>query len=137
MLTGFPWNAFGYALTSPLALAQSASLIGIWGLTFLAIVDLRQSGDADRRPHRNAAGRGCRSRWRSRVLAGAWRLRRVAARSHADALSKACKLRIMQPNLQQDVRFNYAPSNRCMDRYVALSDRATGPHRTACATPRI
>ena len=36
VLTGFPWNAFGYALTEPLALAQTASLIGLWGLTFLA-----------------------------------------------------------------------------------------------------
>ena len=37
VLTGFPWNAFGYALTEPLALAQTASLIGLWGLTFLAV----------------------------------------------------------------------------------------------------
>src|SRR5258708_36295490 len=36
-LTGFPWNAFGYALTEPLALAQTASLIGLWGLTFLTV----------------------------------------------------------------------------------------------------
>ena len=35
VLTGFPWNAFGYALTEPLALAQSVSLVGLWGLTFL------------------------------------------------------------------------------------------------------
>src|SRR5438034_7743598 len=34
---GFPWNAFGYALTKPLALAQLASLIGLWGLTFLSV----------------------------------------------------------------------------------------------------
>src|ERR1700758_5353564 len=37
VLTGFPWNSFGYALTEPLALAQTASLIGVWGLTFLAV----------------------------------------------------------------------------------------------------
>ncbi|MDB5653104.1 MAG: apolipoprotein N-acyltransferase, partial [Tardiphaga sp.] len=37
VLTGFPWNTFGYALTEPLALAQSASLIGLWGLTFLTV----------------------------------------------------------------------------------------------------
>src|ERR1700692_1708227 len=37
LLTGFPWNAFGYALTSPLPLAQGAALVGIWGLTFLAV----------------------------------------------------------------------------------------------------
>ena len=38
VLTGFPWNAFGYALTGPLPLAQGAALMGIWGLTFLAVV---------------------------------------------------------------------------------------------------
>ena len=37
LLSGFPWNTFGYALTEPLALAQSVSLVGIWGLTFLAV----------------------------------------------------------------------------------------------------
>ena len=37
LLSGFPWNTFGYALTEPLALAQSVSLTGIWGLTFLCI----------------------------------------------------------------------------------------------------
>src|SRR5437868_1993003 len=37
VLTGFPWNAFGYALTEPLALAQTASLIGLWGMNFLAV----------------------------------------------------------------------------------------------------
>ena len=37
LLSGFPWNTFGYALTQPLALAQSVSLVGIWGLTFLTI----------------------------------------------------------------------------------------------------
>ena len=37
VVSGFPWNAFGYALTGPLVLAQAASLIGLWGLTFLAV----------------------------------------------------------------------------------------------------
>ena len=37
VLTGFPWNAFGYALTQPLALAQGAALVGLWGLTFVAV----------------------------------------------------------------------------------------------------
>ena len=36
-------------------------------------------------------------------------------------------LRIMQPDLQQDVRFNYAAKQQVMDRYIALSDRAAGP----------
>ncbi len=37
VLSGFPWNAFGYALSEPLALVQTASLIGLWGLTFLSV----------------------------------------------------------------------------------------------------
>src|SRR6201985_869553 len=37
MLSRFPWNSFGYALPEPLALAQTASLIGLWGLTFLSV----------------------------------------------------------------------------------------------------
>jgi apolipoprotein N-acyltransferase len=34
-------------------------------------------------------------------------------------------LRIMQPNLPQDVRFNYAAKQEIIDRYIALSDRIT------------
>ena len=37
LLTGFPWNAFGYALSVPPALAQAASLVGLWGMTFLTV----------------------------------------------------------------------------------------------------
>src|SRR3984885_13950342 len=38
ILTGFPWNAFGYALAAPLPLAQACSPVGVWGLTFTAVV---------------------------------------------------------------------------------------------------
>ncbi len=37
------------------------------------------------------------------------------------------RLRIMQPNLQQDEKFNYAQKQQVMSRYLALSDRAAGP----------
>lgn len=37
ILTGFPWNVLGYALTSPLPLMQSAGIFGIYGLTLIAI----------------------------------------------------------------------------------------------------
>ena len=126
LFTGFPWNAFGYALTSPLALAQSASVIGIWGLTFIAIVvaaspaTLTDDRAETRRP------------WLPLVLGlavlaglggwGALRLQRTPTR-----LVDKVHLRIMQPNLQQDVRFNYAARQQVMDRYIALSNRASGP----------
>jgi apolipoprotein N-acyltransferase len=40
------------------------------------------------------------------------------------------KLRIMQPNLQQDVKFNYSAKPEVMQRYLTLSDRASGPQST-------
>ena len=126
VLTGFPWNAFGYALASPLALAQSASVVGLWGLTFIAIVvfaspaTLTDDRAETRRP------------WLPLVLGiavlaglggwGALRLYRTPTR-----LVDKVHLRIIQPNLQQDVRFNYAADQEVMARYIALSDRASGP----------
>jgi apolipoprotein N-acyltransferase len=38
VLTGFPWNVLGYALTWPLPMMQSAALFGIYGLTLLAVI---------------------------------------------------------------------------------------------------
>jgi apolipoprotein N-acyltransferase len=126
VLTGFPWNAFGYTLTGPLVLAQSAALIGIWGLTFAAVaVFATPAVLAD-----DAAD--TRRRWLPLALAllllaglvgyGSLRLSRTPTR-FADGV----KLRIMQPNLPQDERFNYAAKQEIMNRYIALSDRSTGP----------
>src|SRR5262249_49955254 len=37
LLSGFPWTGYGYALPGRLVLARAAALIGIWGLTFVAV----------------------------------------------------------------------------------------------------
>lgn len=133
VLTGFPWNAFGYALTAPLALAQSASLIGIWGLTFLAIAASASPATLADEPAET------RRPWLPLALSiaviaglGAWgaaRLHRTPTR-----LVDNVHLRIMQPNLQQDVRFNYAARQQVMNRYIALSDRASGPQSLGART---
>lgn len=38
IFTGLPWNTLGYILTYPLLLMQSAGLVGIYGLTLIAVV---------------------------------------------------------------------------------------------------
>lgn len=38
VLTGFPWNTFGYTLTSSDALMQSAALVGVYSLSLWAVV---------------------------------------------------------------------------------------------------
>ncbi|MEP5625382.1 MAG: apolipoprotein N-acyltransferase, partial [Hyphomicrobiales bacterium] len=37
VLTGFPWNSFGYAVSENLVLSQTASLFGLYGLSFLVL----------------------------------------------------------------------------------------------------
>jgi len=129
VLTGFPWNAFGYALTEPLALAQTASLIGLWGLTFLSVAIfaspavLIDGSSRGRRPW--IAPAAALLLLAAMGIFGAVRLALQPTATVANV-----KLRIMQPNLQQDVRFNYAAKAEVMQKYLALSDRASGPQST-------
>ena len=125
LFSGFPWNVYGYALTGPLVLAQSAALIGIWGLTFIAVAVfaspavLTDERADTRRP------------WLPLALGvvllaalagyGAMRLSRTPT-----AFVEGVRLRIMQPNLQQDQKFNYgaeAEGDEPISRVVGPLDR--------------
>ncbi|ABD86047.1 apolipoprotein N-acyltransferase [Rhodopseudomonas palustris] len=129
LLTGFPWNAFGYALTEPLALAQTVSVIGLWGMTFVAVAIfaspavLLDDGAATRRPWLAPA-----AALTVLIAMAAYGMIRLSLEPTATVAN--VRLRIMQPNLQQDVRFNYAAKAEVMRKYLALSDRATGPQTT-------
>ena len=57
ILTGFPWNLWGYAPAGNEALAQSASIFGIYGLTMLALL-IFLSPAALAGPSAGGAGRG-------------------------------------------------------------------------------
>ncbi len=127
LLTGFPWNTFGYALTEPLTLAQSVSLTGIWGLTFLCIAICASpavlADDLADTPHpRRVVAFGVL------VLVGFASYGVVRLWQHPTAYVDGVKLRIMQPNLQQDEKFNYSAKTQIMARYLRLSNRSTGPN---------
>jgi len=126
VLSGFPWNAYGYALTQPLALGQSVAVVGIWGLTFIALAVFASpalfADDRKDTPHPAQP-----------LIAGLALLAIFAIFGtvrlwwHPTAYVANVKLRIMQPDLQQDVKFNYAAKNEVMRRYLGLSERKTGP----------
>ena len=126
LLSGFPWNTFGYALTEPLALAQAASLVGIWGLTFLAVAIFASpavlADDRKDTPHRYRAPVAALI-----VLAALAGFGVARLRAHPTEYVSGVKLRLMQANLQQDEKFNYAVKDQIMARYLRLSDRASGP----------
>jgi apolipoprotein N-acyltransferase len=126
LLSGFPWNTFGYALTQPLVLAQSVSLVGVWTLTFLCIAICATpaviTDDDD----------DTRARYIPPCMAllillalGAYGAMRLS--SHPTTYVDGVKLRIMQPDLQQDEKFNYSAKSEVMSRYLRLSDRSTTP----------
>ena len=135
VLTGFPWNAFGYALSEPLALAQTASLIGLWGMTFLSVAIFASPAVLI-----DGSSRG-RKPWIAPVAAlallvamGVYGAVRLSLQP--TALTKV-RLRIMQPNLQQDVKFNYSAKAEVMQKYLTLSDRASGPQSTGVRDAQI
>src|SRR6185437_9282029 len=96
LLSGFPWNTFGYALTEPLALAQSVTLTGVWGLTFLCIAICASpallADDTADTPHpRRAIFAGLL------VLAALASYGVVRLAQHPTEFVDGVKLRIMQP----------------------------------------
>lgn len=130
MLSGFPWNEFGMALGQNLVFAQLASIVGLHGLTLLAIAifaapaTLADPG-ARRLPWPMIAALAALA---ALAIFGAVRLSAPEA-----AFAPNVKLRIMQPNVAQDADFRPQNKEAIMRRYLALSDRATSPNATGVA----
>ena len=133
LFTGFPWNVWGMALGGNLVLAQAGSLVGLYGLTLLAVAIFASPATlAD--PTESAP-----RRWSRAMTVATLALAALAAfgglrltGGNVEAV-KGVKLRIMQPNLPQDAKFR--PDNKAdiLRRYLALSDRATSPRATGLA----
>lgn len=130
LFTGFPWNEIGMALGTDLVLAQAAAWVGLHGLTAIAV--LLFAAPATLADRREPAGDGLPGR---RVLLptvlaaaalaglavfGALRL----DEGHVGAVP-GVKLRIMQPDVFGDGSFTYENKDALLQRYLALSDRAT------------
>ena len=125
LLTGFPWNNFGYALATDLRFAQASAVFGLSGLCLVTLASLSTP----------AALFAARHSWRARLappvaaalvlagmwLGGAWRLAHVEV-----GTVPGVKLRIMQPDLPQDQKFRYDARRSVMDLYIATSESQGG-----------
>ncbi|WP_375462547.1 apolipoprotein N-acyltransferase [uncultured Methylobacterium sp.] len=121
LFTGFPWNTLGMALGQNLWLMQSAALVGLYGLTVLAVLLCAA-------PATLATGSHPRSRFgpstaAAIVLAAMAFHGATRVEPEADPTVAGVRLRLVQPNLPQDAKVR--PENRgdIVDRYVALSRR--------------
>jgi len=127
LFTGFPWNALGMAFGQNLWLMQAASLVGLSGLTVLAV--LIAAAPAVLGTGKTAAGR-----WGPvagavlalSTLAGFGGLR---VSEGPVATVDGVRLRLMQPNLQQDAKFGPDNAHEILQHYLALSDGSGGDGR--------
>ncbi len=131
LFTGFPWNSLGMALGQQLWPMQIAALIGLWGMTVLAVAIAAA-------PATIATAARPAGRW---IPAGAAIVAMIAVTGYGamrvpaspSPLVAGVQLRIMQPNLPQDEKFNPANREEIMERYLRLSDRATSPQTSGVA----
>lgn len=137
LFTGFPWNVLGMALTYPLVLMQSASLLGIYGLTVVTVLVLGAPGII----LATSPGAG--------ASVGAWSARRGAGFGASAAALAACivplglmlaygtlrlsaspppfvdgvRIRLVQPSIDQREKWQAAKQPEFVARHIELSLR--------------
>lgn len=116
VLTGFPWNLSGYGWGASLAVLQSASLVGIYGLSlFTILLGASLAELADRRWRLPAALTFlCLVLW----AYGTWR---IAATPVPDV--PRVSLRLVQPNIPQPEKYQRRLMLRNWQRLMDLSLR--------------
>jgi apolipoprotein N-acyltransferase len=124
VLTGFPWNALGYVLTPTPLFMQVASLIGIWGVTLLAVLVFAAPalvvGPSSRIRRGDPVAFGfILLLFLADIGFGTYRLA-LADRAVVDSV----RLRLVQPAIAQDEKWSPEHESDVMARYLSLS--ATG-----------
>ncbi len=131
LFTGFPWNEIGMALGANLTTAQAASLVGLHGLTFFALLIAAAPATLWRPELRRIdAVPSALALLGMLGLAGfgAWRICAPAA-----PVEPNVRLRIVQPNIAQGSAFSADNADAILKTYFTLSDRATSPESSGIA----
>jgi len=119
VLTGFPWNLSGYGWGASLALLQSASLMGIYGLSFLTILLGASLAEL------------VYSRWRLAVVllllfAGLWGYGVYRLSSTPIGEVTGVRLRLVQPDIPQAEKYLRGLMPRNWRRLISLSIQPAG-----------
>lgn len=125
LFTGFPWNDIGMSLAGNLVTAQVGSLVGLHGMTLLAILIFAAPATlADRA--RGSRRFDHRAFWCAAALfalvTGFGAIRLTSADT---SMVAGVKIRIMQPNLQQDAKFRPENKDAILRHYLDLSNSPT------------
>ena len=137
LFTGFPWNMFGMFWGGVPGIAQSASVVGLYGLTFLTIITAAVGAEAMRNSqrHKQVAMVGCvMVFWGVVWMVGEARLHasQTSDASHAPQPS-APLIRIVQPSISPTDKWDAAKRVENFQKLMALS----APRAGDTAAPHI
>lgn len=120
VLSGFPWNLVGYAWSENLAVMQTAAMVGVYGLTlvtvWIAAMPATLGMGSDWRHARWLPAAVAFLLFAAMWIGGAWRLD-----SHPTALLNDVRLRIVQANIAQRLKWEPGQREANLLRYVVMS----------------
>jgi apolipoprotein N-acyltransferase len=119
VMTGFPWNAFGYGLAANTVLLQPAAWVGLYGMSFLAVMIFASPVLLAER--RRAFPAVMATLLVALAGAGYWR---IATAETGEV--PGIRLKIMQPNLDQGQKWKPQFQHEIIADYVSLSLGADG-----------
>jgi apolipoprotein N-acyltransferase len=126
ILSGFPWNAIGYALTAGEVLMQSAALFGVYALSVIAVVIF--AAPAALAPATGEQRRHVALPTLAIVAMAALGLYGVIRLSQADDTSVAgVNIRIVQPALTQLQKWRPDGKDEVLSEYFRLSSPEADP----------
>lgn len=132
ILTGLPWNVIGYALTYPLPLMQGTALIGVYGLTLIAVaafaLPLIALADTAGKPRTGSGELILGLLVPVGLLAGLWGFGAWRLASASDEMVPGVRLRIVQPSVPQREKWQAAKQGEIFQKHLSLSRRAADGH---------
>ena len=134
LFTGFPFDLLGYALTANPEMMQAASLVGVYGLTFVApLVALTPAliWPALDRPltRRLAPFFAALALLAVQVSFGAWRLSVTEIELRDDM-----RVRMVQPNIDEAAQWQAGDGEFVLNRLIDVSEAASSPSTPGLST---
>lgn len=129
VLTGFPWNALGYGFAANSLMMQPAALVGVYGLTLLAVIVFAAPavfGGASGEARHRFVGLPLAA---AILFVAAIGYGAVRLASAADADVAGVRLRIVQPAIPQEEKWQDENRDWIFNSYLELSLGANASYR--------